>query len=245
MTETEILYTKVDELIGKEPIYFLNHGYAPAYEEFDDVNFKHQLSLYKKAVEHLDLDNKSMLEVGCGRGGGSKWIADTYNVQMYACDITPANISVCKLNEKENLIYAVSAAENISYKDESMDAIFSIEASQAFEDLGIFFKKAHQALKHGGSITMVDMYPIEFSDRNRTMKDLATYISYVSIFFKDIKLEIITDSVKQAMLEDIELTPKYIKDSKTLFYSLENIKQNYKRYDNLEIGYFKLTANKI
>lgn len=245
MNEIEILYTKVDELIGQEPIYFLNHGYAPAYEEFNDVNFKHQLSLYKKAVEHLDLNNKSILEVGCGRGGGSKWIADTFNVQMYGCDITPANIAVCKINEKENLQYTVSAAEDISYKPESMDAIFSIEASQAFQDIDLFFEKAHKSLKSNGSITMVDMYPIDHSNRNKTMRKLDEYIRSVSAFFKDIKIEIITDNVKQALLEDVELTASYIEDSKTLFYSLENIKQNYKRYSNLEVGYFKLTANKI
>ena len=80
MSLTETIYTRIDGFINDLPIYFLNHGYSPAYSEFEGVQFKHQLSLYKKSIDGISLDNKSILEVGCGRGGGSKWISDTYNV---------------------------------------------------------------------------------------------------------------------------------------------------------------------
>jgi cyclopropane fatty-acyl-phospholipid synthase-like methyltransferase len=245
MSLTETIYTRIDGFINDLPIYFLNHGYSPAYSEFEGVQFKHQLSLYKKTIDGLSLDNKSILEVGCGRGGGSKWISDTYNVNMYGCDITPVHIAVCKKNEKENLQYTVANADELPYKAESMDVIFSIEASQAFQDLKAFFEKAFNILKSDGKIIIVDMYPISNVDRNKMMRDLDTYKDIASLWFKDVEIEIITDNVKQALLEDTQLMKNYIKDDKVSFFAVENAKDSYSRYANSDIGYFKLTGNKI
>lgn len=245
MSLTETIYTRIDGFIKDLPIYFLNHGYSPAYSEFEDVPFKYQLSLYKKALDGIHLDNKTILEVGCGRGGGSKWISDTYNVKMYGCDITPVHIDVCKKNEKENLQYTVASADELPYEAESMGIIFSIEASQAFQDLEAFFEKSFNILKSDGKIIIVDMYPISNVDRNKMMRNLDTYKDIASIWFKDIEIEIITDNIKQALFEDAHLMKDYIKDDKVSFFAVENTKDSYSRYANSDIGYFKLTGNKI
>jgi cyclopropane fatty-acyl-phospholipid synthase-like methyltransferase len=244
MSLTKTIYTRVDNFIGDLPIYFLNHGYCPAYVDFEDMPFKHQLSLYKKSIEGLLLEDKSILEVGCGRGGGSKWISNTYNVKMYGCDITPVNIEVCKKNEKENLIYTVMDADDLLYESESMDIILSIEASQAFENLENFLKKSFNILKSGGNLIIIDMYPINTSDKNKMMNDLETYKNMISFWFKNVQIEIITDNVKQALFEDSKLMKNYIAKDRVAFFASENSKDSYSRYSNLEIGYFKITASK-
>lgn len=245
MSLTENIYTRIDGLIKDLPIYFLNHGYSPSYPEFEDVPFKYQLSLYKKALDGLSLDNKTILEVGCGRGGGSKWISDTYNVNMYGCDITPVHIAVCKKNEKENLKYTVANADELPYQAESMDVIFSIEASQAFQNLNKFFERAASIIKNNGTIVILDMYPISNVDRNKMMSDIDTYKNIASLWFKDINVEIITENVKDALFQDVELMKEYISDNRVSFFASENSKDSYYRYVNEDIGYFKLTGNKI
>lgn len=66
------LYKEVNDLFSDNKISFMNHGYAPAYPEVELLPFKHQLSLYSKAVENLDLNEKIILETGCRRGGGHR-----------------------------------------------------------------------------------------------------------------------------------------------------------------------------
>ena len=89
------------------------------------------------------------------------------------------------------------------------------------------------------------MYPISNVDRNKMMRDLDTYKDIASLWFKDVEIEIITDNVKQALLEDTQLMKDYIKDDKVSFFAVENAKDSYSRYANSDIGYFKLTGNKI
>lgn len=245
MSLTETIYTRIDGFIKDLPIYFLNHGYSPAYSEFEGMPFKHQLSLYKKSIEGLTLDNKTVLEVGCGRGGGSKWISDTYNVDMHGCDITPVHIDVCKRNEKENLHYKVGSSDSLPYEAESIDIMFSIEVSQAFQDLNGFFERAAKIIKSDGTIVIIDMYPISNVDRNKMMRDIDTYKNIASLWFKDIEVEIITENVKDALFQDVELMKEYIENDRVAFFASENARDSYYRYVNNDIGYFKLTGNKI
>lgn len=242
---TERLYTMVNEKIGDSPVFFLNHGYSPAYPEFENLPFKHQLSLYKKCIEGLDLDNKTVLEVGCGRGGGSKWISENYNVDMYGCDLTPANIEVCKVNESEKLHYKFGRANNLPYEAESIDVLISIEASQSFDDLGDFFEEASYKIKEGGKIVIMDGYGISDRSISSGMKTVDEYKQLAELRFKDVQIEIITDNVKDSCLQDINLMQQYIQDQEVAEFMSQISGESYKRYDAGHRGYFKLTGTKI
>ena len=242
--ETVRVYTKINEKIGNSNVPFLNSGYHPAFEELNNTAWKHQISLYKKCLEGLDLNNNSILEVGCGRGGGSKWISDNYNVKMYGCDITPVHIEICKLNEKENLNYKFGKAENLPYTPESMDILISIQSIQAFDDLGSFFQKAYNTIKHKGRIILMDEYGISDSAKNSGVKDIDSIRSLVDLWFKDVEVEIITNNVKQACIEDSDLIEGYIEDIEVSEFMSQVSAEMSKKYEQ-DRGYFKLTATKI
>lgn len=241
----ERLYTVVDEKIGDSPIYFLNHGYSPSYPEFENIPFKHQLSLYKKCIENIELENKTVLEVGCGRGGGSKWISENYNVDMHGCDITPAHIRVCKLNESENLHYKFGKADNLPYEAESIDVLFSIEASQSFDDLGTFFEIAFYRIKEGGKIVILDGYGISEKSQSSGMKSLDKYKTLAELWFKDVEIEIITENVQESCRQDIDLMQQYIENTEVAEFMSQISGESFKRYKSGHRGYFKLTGTKI
>lgn len=241
----ERLYTMVNEKIGTSPVFFLNNGYSPAYPEFENLLFKHQLSLYKKCIEGLDLDNKTVLEVGCGRGGGSKWISENYNVDMHGCDITPVNVEVCKLNESENLHYKFGRADNLPYESESIDILISIEASQAFDDLGDFFKNSYFKIKDGGKIIIMDGYGISEKSISSGMRNVETYRQLAELYYKNVEIEILTDNVKESCLQDSDLMQQYIQDQEVAEFMSQVSGESYKKYNNGHRGYFKLTGTKI
>jgi len=241
----ERLYTMVNEKIGDSPVFFLNHGYSPAYPEFENLPFKHQLSLYKKCIEDLDLNNKTVLEVGCGRGGGSKWISENYNVDMHGCDITPSHIELCKLNESENLHYKFGRADNLPYDSESIDVIISVEASQHFDDLGAFFQMAFYRIKEGGKIVIMDGYGISEKSKSNGMKGIDQYKQFAEFWFQDVEIEIVTENVQNACKEDLLLMQDYIEPEEVAEFMSQVSGESYKRYMSGNRGYFKLTATKI
>ena len=241
-TTTERLYTLINEKIADNPVFFLNHGYSPSYAEFEGMPFKHQLSLYKKCIEGIDLENKTVLEVGCGRGGGSKWISDSYNVDMHGCDITPSSIDICKLNEKDNLHYKFGRADNLPYEAESIDVLICIEASQSFDDLGDFFEEAYFKIKEGGKIVIMDICGTTERAIANNLKSFEKYKEIAELRFKDVQIEIITDNVKEACRQDVELMQQYIEDPEVSEFMSQVSGESYKRYNNGHRGYFKLTG---
>jgi cyclopropane fatty-acyl-phospholipid synthase-like methyltransferase len=242
---SERLYTLVSEKIGDSPVFFLNHGYSPVYPEFENMPFRHQLSLYKKCIEGIDIENKTVLEVGCGRGGGSKWISDNYNVDMHGCDATPVHVSICKNNEKENLHYKFGRADNLPYETESIDVLISIEASQAFDDLGSFFELAFYKIKEGGKISIMDVYGITERAQLSGMKGLEKYKQLAELWFQDVEIEIVTENVKDACRQDVDLMQQYIENSNVAEFMSQISGESYRRYNNGNRGYFKLTGTRI
>ena len=115
-----------------------------------------QLNKYKKIVEPMKLNNKSsLLEIGCGWGGFSTYVAKNYGLNVNAItnskkqfEYTSKKIQKEGLNEKITLEFK-------DYRDinKKFDNIASIEM---FEAVGIkywpiYFKKIKECLKENGS----------------------------------------------------------------------------------------------
>ena len=91
-------YTKLNITFGNSPLDFMNHGYAPSLNIIDDEDyiFKNQISLYLQMFDNIDMKNKNILEIGCGRGGGISAIQKYLNPkELYACDLNYMNIEYC------------------------------------------------------------------------------------------------------------------------------------------------------
>jgi hypothetical protein len=59
----------------------------------EDLDFKNQVSLYLSLFEKINPNNKDILEIGCGRGGGINSLVKYFNFnKIDACDINENNI---------------------------------------------------------------------------------------------------------------------------------------------------------
>ena len=141
---------------------------------YDNLS-KAQINKYKKIIEPMQLnDTTTLLEIGCGWGGFSSYVAKNFGTKIDAITNSKEQYrytanKICKegLNEKVNVQF-------MDYRDISnkYDNISSIEM---FEAVGIkywpvYFKKVKECLKNNGIATLqiitIDENKREFYQRN-------------------------------------------------------------------------------
>ena len=80
------------------------------------------------AFEHIAIEKiKIVLELGCGIGFVSQYLAETYNWRVYGTDYDEEQIQIAaKLQPKiDHLSFQVEDATNLSFKDSSVDLVLS------------------------------------------------------------------------------------------------------------------------
>ena len=92
------------------------------------------IELYNYVVQEsgIDLTDKELLEIGCGRGGGTAHIANIYSPgHTHGIDFSNRSIQLCrKCYPSKTLSLEVGEATDLPYSDDTFDAILSIETSQ-------------------------------------------------------------------------------------------------------------------
>ena len=83
---------------------FMNYGYAfeksPLVLDEQDEPNRYFIGLYHHVAGAIDLSNKTLLEIGCGRGGGASYIARYLNpANTTAIDLSPAAIAFCRSHD--------------------------------------------------------------------------------------------------------------------------------------------------
>jgi len=140
---------------------------------------------------NLSLDGLNVLEVGCGRGGGSQFIAEKLAPALLtAVDLSPQGIDVCKKKYKHtpNLKFRVADAQKLPFSNSFFDIVLNVESSHCYPNFMAFIKEVHRVLKPGGKFCYADFSTSET-------------ISQLEQIFPKIGLEIISKEnvAKQAI----------------------------------------------
>jgi len=135
----------------------MNYGYVnaetlnPAFEETSK-------NLYLHAIDGVSIEGKSLLEIGCGRGGGLHHLHTTKKPsQSTGLDLSEWNIAFCQSRfQANNLSYVVGSADKLPFEDNSFDAIINVESSHIYPDFEAFLKEVKRVLKPGGYFGFAD-----------------------------------------------------------------------------------------
>ena len=129
---------------------------SAVYENENDSLEVAQKNKYQKLINLLDVkDGNKVLEIGCGWGGFSEYLAKNYNVSIDCITIskkqfefTKKRISDSGLNNKVNVLF-------LDYRDlrDKYDKIASIEMIEAVGEnyLGKYFETIKKSLNENGS----------------------------------------------------------------------------------------------
>ncbi len=168
--------------VPNENISCLNYGYADLDVKSVDNGHKPDpwderfgTNLYYQTVVEANIKGKDVLEVGCGRGGGAKFLVQKFNPNHYvATDLSPDTTKQNALNnDNPSLEFAVADAMNLPFEDSQYDILVNVESSRCYPDMAKFVNEAFRVLKPGGIFCLADMrYKDEYQSAIQTFLDL-------------------------------------------------------------------------
>jgi len=156
-------YSYVSKTDKGNELTFMNYGYQgdkdlPLLQHQEKNRF--QIQLYDKTLSSIPSDPRkaSVLEVGCGRGGGLTYLAEQYpDASFLGLDLCQAAVDSCNSsNKRENLRFAWGDARALGLSQGLFDAIINIESSHRYPDMPRFLKEVRRVLKPNGYFSIVD-----------------------------------------------------------------------------------------
>lgn len=139
-------------------VEFMNHGFYPPYRSLEKYFLKNQASLYLNLIEGIDVSNKSLLDIGCGRGGGVRVYRDYTSIKnIAACDINPLAIEFCKTSHT-GIDFKVCNATALKYADQSFNIITNVESSHCYSNFEKFINEVHRVLTPSGIFCYTDIF---------------------------------------------------------------------------------------
>ncbi|MGE6742042.1 class I SAM-dependent methyltransferase [Allorhizobium pseudoryzae] len=143
---------------------FMNYGYVAAGDVFplrpEDEPERAFIGLYQQAVEGLPVEGARVLEVGSGRGGGSRYIARYHQpASVTGLDYSPATVRLARrLNaDTATVAFETGDAEAMPFADSSFDIVVNIESSHCYGDVAAFAREVGRVTKPGGWFTFADI----------------------------------------------------------------------------------------
>lgn len=166
-------YNKVAKLTEQLDAEFLNYGYQPVQGETSplklepqDESYRIPAQMYHHVVGTVDISDKSVLEVGCGRGGGADFIYRYLKPKsLVGIDLCDRSVALAKQRyQRDNLKFQEGDAEALPFPAHQFDAVYNIESSHCYPNCPQFFAEVHRVLKPGGYFLYTDFRYVEEVD---------------------------------------------------------------------------------
>jgi ubiquinone/menaquinone biosynthesis C-methylase UbiE len=181
---------------------FMNYGFASpgqaahlALKPADEPD-RLSIQLYQHVVEAVCLRGLDVLEVGCGRGGGSSFLARYHDPrQLTGLDYSHKVIGVCRKQHKvAGLTFFQGDAESLPFENSAFDVIINVESSHCYRSMPAFLREVKRVLRPGGKLLWADL---------RAAKDSAALHEFVAQSgLEVVDQEDITDCVVEALRQD-------------------------------------------
>lgn len=109
--------------------------------------------------DYLSLaDGDSVLDVACGNGRLLRRLSQKAHIKAYGADVSEEMISAAQRLQRDG-VYCVSPADNMSFSDNSFEAVTVCCAFHHFTDPDAFTKEACRVLKNKGKLVIAEPSP--------------------------------------------------------------------------------------
>lgn len=156
------LYRYLDKWDRHHQLTFMNFGYSdPAapipLDETDEKN-RYGVQLYHHLAEMTDIENRDIVEVGSGRGGGLAYIARKFHpASALGIDLEKTVVIFSnRYHNWPNLTFIAGNAQDLPIKDSSCDVLLNVESSHRYGSIKAFFKEVNRVLRPGGYFLFTD-----------------------------------------------------------------------------------------
>lgn len=149
---------------SKSDFGFMNLGYADhgiSTQDLETLDLDScSKDLYRHVIGSVMMERTQVLEVGCGRGGGARFIVETYRPRrMVAMDISEAVIARGRRTQHvEGLFFQVGDAEALPFRDGVFDRVINVESSHCYGSREKFLREVHRVLTPRGVFMLADIF---------------------------------------------------------------------------------------
>jgi malonyl CoA-acyl carrier protein transacylase/protein-L-isoaspartate O-methyltransferase len=152
-----------------EASFFLNYGYV-SLDDADEAQFAvsdeafnaNSIRLAYELIGHTELAAKSVVDVGCGRGGTAALLAERFGAAVTGVDLSPEAIAFCrKTHIHPTLHFTTGDAEHLPTDDNSCDVVTNIESSHTYPDMRAFLAEVGRVLRPSGMFLHTDLLPVQ------------------------------------------------------------------------------------
>jgi SAM-dependent methyltransferase len=118
----------------------------------------------------LDLDTSAhVLDVGCGLGGGARFVASRFGSRVTGIDLTPEFVETGQVlcdwvGLGDRIDLRVGSALDLPFEDESFDAAYMMHVGMNIADKDRLFEEVGRVLKPGGHFGIYDVMRINDGD---------------------------------------------------------------------------------
>ena len=158
------LYNKFASNNKSKQYVFLNYGYHDettlALNREDEPN-RYFIQLYNRVVRDIDLENKDIVEVGCGQGAGGIFLLQYKKPHSYiGIDLSDKAIAICQRNSKwDNACWIQGRADSLPIPDHSADVRVNVESSHCYPSMEQFLSEVWRVLRPNGYMAFTDLRP--------------------------------------------------------------------------------------
>jgi SAM-dependent methyltransferase len=152
----------------------MNYGYAAGEEiEAGAGEDRFGLALYAAVAAGQELSGKQVLEVGCGRGGGSAFVFERFApASMTGVDLARTAIERCRRRYgRPGLRFLAGDAQSLPLPAEAFDAVINVESSHCYPDMAAFLAEVRRVLRPRGRLLLADFRPSGASPADAAPKD--------------------------------------------------------------------------
>jgi len=144
---------------------FMNYGFAPldpggrplTLLDGDEPD-RLCIQLYQHVAGAVDLRGLEVLEVGCGRGGGSRSIFQYLGPRsVVGVDFSANAVALCRRHRSPGLAFAAGDAEALPFAAASFDAVVNVESSHCYPSMERFLREVHRVLRPDGHFLFADL----------------------------------------------------------------------------------------
>jgi len=106
-----------------------------------------------------EIPPEKILDVGCGIGGSTLYLAEKFNASAQGVTLSPeqakrATERATESNLEERVQFQVANALELPFAESSFDLVWSLESGEHFQDKAKFLQEAYRVLKPGGKLLM-------------------------------------------------------------------------------------------
>jgi len=148
--------------------FFLNYGYV-SLGQGDEARFevpegifnRNSVRLAFELIGDAVLENRAVLDVGCGRGGTVALLAETFAAEAVGVDLAPEAIAFCRKTHPDRARFEVGDAEHLPFEESTFQVVTNIESSHTYPNLRSFYAEVRRVLQSGGRFLYTDLLPVE------------------------------------------------------------------------------------